>query len=165
MSYSTYADYSAIYPDGASQTDFARLVWEADRTMDIHTTGVDGVRKLQKAMPTDSYALEAVKRCSCALVDLLYQIETVENGAVAAAGSVERSDGTVTGKQVSSMSSGSESITYTVSTAASTTIGAAVADPAARSRLFAETVRKYLSGVQDANGVNLLYGGAYPYVC
>lgn len=164
MAYAEYSDYSAIYPNGASAADFARLSWEADRLIDVYTTGIDNVRKLQEAAPTDAYSLVAVKRCSCAIVNLLYQIEQIEEAGISAAGVVARSDGTVVGKQVASMSSGSESISYTVSTAATTTIGAAVSDEEARAKLFRDTVKKYLSGITDANGVNLLYMGVYPYV-
>lgn len=164
MSYAAFAEYAELYPNGAGADDYARLSWEADRIIDRHTTGLDNVRKLQVAMPTDEYSLAAVKHCACALANLLYQIETVENSAVSAAGSVTRSDGLVVGKQVASMSSGSESISYSVSTAATTTVGAAVASEEEREKLFTATVRKYLSGVTDANGMNLLYMGVYPLV-
>lgn len=32
----------------------------------------------------------------------------------------------------------------------------------AQEKLYADTVREYLSGVTDANNVNLLYAGLYP---
>ena len=164
MAYAEHSDYSAIYPDGADETTFDRLVWEASRIMDVYTTGADNVRKLQEAAPTDDYGSEAVKRCACALVDVLYRIGVIEDAAVSSAGIVTRGDGTVVGKQISSMSSGSESVSYAVSTAAGSVVGVAASDAEARKKLIASTIKTYLSGVEDANGVNLLYMGVYPYV-
>ena len=65
-----------------------------------------------------------------------------------------------------SRSAGNESISYSGAgdLAKSSSIAAAVADPQAREKLYRDTVTDYLSGVQDANGVNLLYMGRYPRV-
>ena len=43
-------------------------------------------------------------------------------------------------------------------------ISKALVDFAVKEKLFRDTIREYLSGVSDANGVNLLYMGVYPYV-
>ena len=154
-----YADreyYNSLYEEIDAQT-YNRIGWQAAKLLDKYTTGIDGVRKLQKAFPSDLDAQEAVKRCECALVNLLLQIEQVEKaGAVAT-----RADGTLTSGAVSSVSSGAESISYA---AGNTAINAAAADNSARARLISSTVREYLCGEKDANGVNLLYMGVYPYV-
>lgn len=154
-----YADreyYNSLYEEINVQT-YNRVGWQAAKLLDKYTTGIDGVRKLQKAFPSDLDAQEAVKRCECALVNLLLQIEQTERaGAVAT-----RADGTLTIGTVSSVSSGAESISYT---AGNTAINAAAADNSARERLISSTVREYLSGEKDANGVNLMYMGVYPYV-
>ena len=67
------------------------------------------------------------------------------------------------GKVVTSVSAGNESISYSA-TAPKTTVDTAVTDPAAKDRLVFSTIREYLSGVNDSNGVNLLYMGVYPHV-
>lgn len=154
-----YADreyYNSLYEEIDAQT-YNRVGWQAAKLLDKYTTGIDGVRKLQKAYPSDLDAQEAVKRCECALVNLLLQIEQAEKaGAVAT-----RADGTLASGAISSVSSGAESISYA---AGNTAINAAAADNSTRARLISSTVRGYLCGEIDANGVNLLYMGVYPYV-
>lgn len=157
MAYADYTYFSSLY-SGVTEADFNRMAWDASKLMDYHTTGVDGVAKLRTHFPTDEYDIEAVKRCCCALVSLLLKIEAAEN----ASGLITRDDGTVSGKVVSSVSSGSESISYSVS--GNTAFDKAVSDREQRSVLFATEIRHYLSGVKDANGVNLLFMGVYPRV-
>ena len=143
-----YAAYAALYPDGPGEGEFERLDWQAGRIMDRATTGVDGVRKLAVAPPTDPYAAQAVLRCEAALVRLLWREEQ-------RAGCLARPDGTVASKVVTAVTAGSESVSFAQS---QQTDG----DPAAREALYGETVREHLSGVADANGVSLLYMGRYP---
>ena len=168
MAYATYEDYTALY--GAATLDeagFTRLIWDAERAMDDATTGIDGFRKLREAPPKDEYGADAVKHCACALTDTLRQIAEAEKAAGRARSMVESADGTVHSGVVASVSSGSESISYATGSAArsgTTAVDAAVSDPAARERLLSDTVRRYLSGVKDANGVNLLYMGLYPVI-
>jgi hypothetical protein len=57
---------------------------------------------------------------------------------------------------------GNEAISYSETKLANTVIDEAVSDRVARDKLLAETVWDYLRGVEDANGVNLLYMGKYP---
>lgn len=68
-------------------------------------------------------------------------------------------------KIVTSVSSGSESISYAAagSAARNTLVDTVLTDKTAQNRLFSDTIRDYLSGVQDANGVNLLFMGKYLY--
>ena len=47
--------------------------------------------------------------------------------------------------------------------AEATAIDKALSDKAAEAQLYTDTIREYLSGVSDANGVNLLFMGRYPY--
>ena len=158
MAFVTYKDYKALYGEGRlEKAGFARLSWEAERIMDDATTGVDGVRKLRRAYPLDEYGAEAVKRCACALVDVLWQLEAATETLRKAQAVTEDADGSMHSRLVASRSAGSESISYATGSAAktgSTAIDAAVSDQTARAR--------YLSGIPDANGVNLLFMGRYP---
>ena len=147
MAYATYEDFTALYGgNGLDEAGFSRLAWQAERAMDEATTGVDGVAKLQTAMPDQERAREAVRRCACALVELLRQDEQAE-------GYVRRSDGSVAGRVVTAVTAGSESVSYAAP--------AAVSGQERRARI-AETARRYLAGIPDANGVQLLYMGRYP---
>lgn len=141
-----YARYAALYPDGPDESAFERLRWEARRIMDRATTGLDGVRKLAVAPPVREDDAQAVERCEAALVRTLWQMEQ-------AGGCVSRDDGTVTGRVVTAVTAGSESVSFAVPTAGSR------ADREERCR---EVVERYLTGAADANGVNLLYMGRYP---
>ena len=158
MAYVTLEEYKAIYPEEIPEEVFNNLEWDARRIVDNHTTGVDNVRKLRVAFPTAEDDAEAVKRCMCKLIKMLYDIEKAQQ----LRGAEERPDGTMTSGPVSSVSSGSESISYAES--GGTAIDAAVGDISARDKLINRTVRECLSGVWDANGVCLLYMGVYPYV-
>jgi len=148
MAYITEADYEALY--GTIETaDFTRLSYDASRFMDYMTTGIDNVKKLQSYPPSG----DDVKMCCAKLISLMQAIE-------AADGFITRDDGTVTTKSVSSISSGSESLSFSNGSS----LSAAVADTNARQKLFADTVKSYLGGLTDSNGVNLLYMGRYPNV-
>ena len=165
MAYVDYAYYQSLYGDSAiPEADFNRLSWEACRKMDAATTGIDGVRKLAVAFPVDEYAAECVKRCACELVQILQQLKTARENAAKASGYTETTNG-LQGKVISSISSGNESISFSSGTSGSsaTAIDKALSDKAAEAQLYTDTIREYISGVADANGVNLLFMGRYPY--
>lgn len=154
MAYVDIESYIALYGE-IEETAFNRLLWDASRVLDSETSGVDGYKKLKHAFPTDEEDAETVRRCVCVLVNTMHRVEKAASNAY-----VEREDGTVVGRLVSSISSGSESISY--STGASTVVDKVVSGALDAAELYRNTVRRYLSGVQDSNGVNLLYGGVYP---
>lgn len=163
MRYIDYEYFVALYGyETVTEQQFNRLAWDAERAIDNYTTGVDGLRKLRVAFPTDEDDAEAVKRCVCKLVEVMVQIEQAQEQTKNASGFVTREDGTVVNKVVSSVSSGSESIHYATSNSNMTEIDLAVTDSSAKNRLFERIVRECLTGITDANGVNLLFGGPYP---
>ena len=150
MAYITEAKYEALY--GPIETaDFTRSAFDASRFMDAMTTGIDNVKKLKTAMPTGDDA-EVVEMCCAKLINLMKTIESAN-------GFVTREDGTVISKAVSSISSGSESMSF-----GGSAVSAAASDISVRNTLFRDTVKAFLSGIEDANGVNLLYMGRYPNV-
>lgn len=164
MAYATYEQVAALYPEIA-EADYTRLSFLADREIDRLTTGVDGVRKLAVAFPSDEFGAAAVVRCEAEIINLMAQIEEAEAAMKAAASYTQRADGSYAAGAVASVSSGSESISYaSFSAAPKTAVTVAASDMAAREKLYADKVRLYLSGITDANGVSLLYGGVYP-VC
>lgn len=159
--YIKFDEYTALY-DPIEERDFNRLAFEACRFIDRITTGVDGVKKLRVAFPADEDDAAAVKYCACKVINVLYQIQEAEKSASLARGYKETANG-VQGKIVSSITAGNESISF-ASAGGATAVDKAVTDLAERNRLIDSVVRESLSGVSDANGVNLLYMGVYPRV-
>ena len=163
--YVDYEFYKKLYgSDAVSESEFNRFSWDASKKIEHYTTGADGVKKLQVAFPTDDNGVESVKRCICALIDLMSNIKQAEHNLRSATGFIQKEDGTVQGKVVTSVSAGNESISYSAKPNKTSPVDEAVSDRTKREQLFADTIREYLSGVSDANGVNLLYMGTYPYV-
>lgn len=151
MAYITEAEYEGLYGE-IDTAEFTRLSFDASRMMDVMTTGVDSVKKLQTAFPVNENDAEAVRMCCAKLISLMQAVESAD-------GFVVRGDGTVSAKAVSSISSGSESISF-----ANSALSTAAVDTSARTKLYQDTVKAFLSGIEDANGVNLLYMGRYPNV-
>lgn len=162
--YVDYEFYKTLYGEkGVSETDFNRASWDACKRIDAATTTVDGIKKLKIAFPTDEDDSEAVKRCLCELINILYKLEQAEERVNASQGFVQREDGTVSSKLVSSVSAGNESISYSTNNiSAATLIDKALSDKTVQEQLYRDTIAKYLSGVTDKNGINLLYAGKYP---
>lgn len=162
MAYIRIDYYKGIYGENAD-LDFSNLVFEASRILDVHTTGIDNVKKLKAYFPTDEDDAELVKRCAAKLVHFLHQVSQAETAAMEGQGFISTENG-LRGKLVSSVSAGNESISYSTGSSSATAIDAAVKSKTTRDRMAAEIVWEYLAGVTDANGVNLLYMGRYPRV-
>lgn len=162
MAYIRRDYYVGLYGE-IPDTDFTRLSWEAERYVDLHTTGIDNVRKLKKYFPQEEEDAELVKRCVAKLTNFLHQIHKAETEALSVAG-YEATEQGVRGKVVTHITAGNESITYAAGANTATAIDAAVKDKRTRDRMAAEIIWEYLAGVEDANGVNLLYMGRYPRV-
>ena len=157
--YITLEEYTQLY-DATDEKAFARNGSEACRIMDQYTTGVDGFKKLKQAFPVDADDEAAVKHCAARLINLLCQIEQAQSF-----GGYEATEQGVRGRVISSVSSGTESISY--ATNAVTAIEKAASDRTVKDAMITNIIRGGLSGIRDANGVNLLFMGSYPrgYVC
>lgn len=163
--YITFDDYKQLY-DPIEERVFNLLVYDACRMMDIHTTGIDNVKKLQAYFPTDEYAVQAVRRCAAKLVNFLNQVRETEMAAALGRG-YEATDQGVRGKVITSVTAGNESISYSAgysstSSAALTAAESAARDKTVRDKLVTEIIWENLSGIEDSNGVNLLFMGRYP---
>jgi len=145
--YVDYDFFKSLYGTSVDETAFNRLIWNAEKLVKNAVTGVDGRCKLDFAFPDAACDSEAVKRCECAMVDIMAKIDKAETEAQG-------------NKTITSVSAGNESISYDTSGGL---IGAVLKDKAAQSKLYADTINEYLRGTKDKNGVNLLYGGVYPY--
>lgn len=158
--YITYDEYAAIY-DPMEERLFNALAFDACRVMDTHTTGIDNVKKLRSFPPKDEYSSQMVKHCAAKLVNILHQIHEAEMAAAMGRGYTETEQG-LQRRIISSLESGNEAISFSEAKVSNSVIDTAVADKTARDYLLAETVWEYLRGVEDENGVNLLYMGRYP---
>ena len=158
MPYADYTYYTTEYGGKMSAADFKRFGRRAERRIDSLTGG-----KLQFAFPSNARDVEAVKDAVCELADFLYQIDIYNNAAMESIGTVAQADGTIKGKVITSISSGSESIGYSAGGSASTATMEAAKDKKIADTMIYNMVQDSLGGVPDANGVNLLFAGAYPY--
>lgn len=158
--YITHEEYTQMYDD-IDKKLFDRLCYDACRVMDIHTTGIDNVKKLKRFPPTDEDDAAAVKHCTARIVNFLHQIQQVEVSSMETHG-VEVTAQGMRGKVISSISAGNESISYSTVGNTATAVDAAVKDRTVRDRMVAEIVWEYLRGIRDANGVSLLFMGSYP---
>lgn len=165
MAYVDYEYYKSLYGEEKAipETDFNRLLWDAEREIDKATSGVDNVRKLKVAFPVNEEDAETVKRCVCALVEFLKQIEDAERNANSVGQYTERADGSLQGNVVSSVSAGNETISYAVGKSDDTAISNAIKDLHSKDVAVYQFITSRLSGVSDANGINLLFGGRYPH--
>ena len=162
--YIDYEYYKSLYGEKAiPEIDFNRLLWDAEREINKATSGVDGIKKLKVAFPTDQEDEETVKRCVVELVNFLYKLEEAENNANSLGQYTEREDGSFQGKVVSSVSAGNESISYAVGKSSETAISTAVKSVKDKEMVVYQLITSKLSGVSDANGVNLLFAGRDPY--
>lgn len=162
MKYVTLEDYNSLYNDTIEEKDFNRLCFHASKKADVLTTGVDGVKKLKVAFPTDSDDIEIVKASICGVIHLMYEIESLENSIEDSMGYVTQEDGTRLGKTVTSISSGSESISYSTSASGQSKASKLLIDSEAREREYQTILEEGFRGINDANGVHLMYMGIYP---
>lgn len=159
MAYATFDYCARIYPTITLQ-DYEAYSWESGHEIDRLTSGVDGVKKLKIAFPTDEEDAEAVKRCFCEVLYTLVMIGKEKNN-IAEAGGTSVINGRVVPSSIASISSGSESISFANNTEKGQYYTAAVNNDE-KNKLLYSIIRKYLAGACDYNGVNLLYGGRYP---
>ena len=164
MAYIDYEYYKSLYGDKEIPEEvFNRLLWDAEREIDKATSGVDGVKKLKIAFPIDEEDAEAVKRCISELVNFLYKLEEAENNANSLGQYAETEDGSLKGKVISSHTAGNETISYAVGKSSETAISTAIKSVKDKEMVVYQFITSKLSGVSDANGVNLLFAGRYPY--
>lgn len=153
MAYLTYEEYTTNYPE---MEYFDRYEVQAELYLNKFTTGIDNVRKLKVAFPTDEDTVAAIKLCMAELVNTLYEVDK----ATSAYGVTTDSNGTH-GALVS-VSSGSESMSFASGSSGGSAIVEAAKSSSAKNSLMHSIISNYLSGMTDSNGVNLMYMGRYP---
>lgn len=164
MAYADYDFYTTSYfGNVVPETDFPRLAERASDFVDTMTFD-----RLVDGLPTDERSQKRIKKAVCSLAELLYQIELAEkNAANAAASGTSTTIGTggSTTGVVTSVSSGSESISYATpqqigaSTKEWSAVYAAAGDVQKTNDLLLKTALPLLMGVRTDEGIPILYAG------
>ena len=157
MAYADYQFYTEkYYGDTVPESDFQKYAERASDRIDAITFD-----RLVNGFPEEERAVTKVKKAVCAVAEALYQIDHIKKASMEAVGTVTREDGTVVSKVVSSVSSGSESISFATGPFGGTEsiYGQAALDKKVESVLLYQVAMEYLSGVTDKKGICLLYAG------
>lgn len=157
MAYADYQFYTEkYYGDTVPESDFPKYAERSSDRIDAITFG-----RLVNGFPEEERAVAKVKKAVCAVADTLYQIDQIKKASMESVGTITREDGTVVSKAVSSISSGSESISFATGSSGNTEsiYGQAALDKKVESVLLYQVATEYLSGVTDKKGICLLYAG------
>lgn len=164
MAYADYEFYTTSYFGSVvPETDFPRLAEKASDFIDTMT-----FNRLVDGLPTNERSQKRIKKTVCSLAELMYQIELAEknatNAAVSGASTAIGSGGSTTGV-VTSLSSGSESISYATpqqigaSAKEWSAVYAAAGDVQKTNDLLLKTALPLLMGVRTDDGIPVLYAG------
>lgn len=163
MAYADYKFYTESFGSVVPEADFTRLAEKASDFVDAMTFD-----RLVDGLPTNEHSQKRIKKAVCSLAELMYQIELAEknatNAAVSGTSTTIGSGGSTTGI-VTSVSSGSESISYaTPQQKASgakewSAVYAAAGDIQKTNDLLYKTALLLLMGVRTDDGIPILYAG------
>lgn len=162
MAYADYDFYTTYFGSVVPEKDFPRLAERASDFIDTMTFD-----SLLYGMPSDARSQKRIKKAVCSLTEIIYQIELAEKNAVSQA-SASATDICVGGKStgvVTSVSSGSESISY--ATPQQICAGAkewsavysVAGDTQKTNDLLLKTALPLLMGVRTDEGIPILYAG------
>lgn len=157
MAYVDYQFYTEkYYGDTVPESDFPKYAERASDRIDSITFD-----RLVNGFPEEERAVTKVKKAVCAVTEALYQIDQIKKASMETVGTVTREDGTVISKAVSSISSGSESISFATGSSGGTEsiYGQAAVNKKVEGVLLYQIATEYLSGVTDNKGICLLYAG------
>lgn len=110
MAYADYEFYTTSYFGSVvPEADFPRLAEKASDFVDLMTSD-----RLVDGLPTNERSQKRIKKAVCSLAELMYQIELAEKNAInqASANVTDINVGNISTGIVTSVSSGSESISY-----------------------------------------------------
>ena len=163
MAYADYEFYTTSYFGSVvPEADFPRLAERASDFVDLMTSD-----RLVDGLPTNERAKKHIKKAVCSLAELMYQIELAEKNAInqASTNVTDINVGNISTGIVTSVSSGSESISYaTPQQKASgakewSAVYAAAGDVQKTNDLLLKTALPLLMGVRTDEGIPILYAG------
>lgn len=165
MAYADYKFYTESFGNVVPETDFPQLAERASEFIDLMTSD-----RLVDGLPTNKRSQKRIKKAVCSLAEKMYQIELAEknatNAAVSGTSTAIGSGGSTTGI-VTSVSSGSESISYATpqqigaSAKEWSAVYAAAGDIQKTNDLLLNTALPFLMGVRTDDGIPILYAGVY----
>ena len=163
MAYADYKFYAESFGNVVPEADFPRLAERASDFVDLMTSD-----RLANGLPTDERSQKRIKKAVCSLAEKMYQIELAErnatNAAVSGTSTAIGSGGSTTGI-VTSVSSGSESISYATpqqigaSAKEWSAVYATAGDVQKTNDLLLKTALPLLMGVRTDDGIPILYAG------
>lgn len=163
MAYADYEFYTTSYFGSVvPEAGFPRLAERASDFVDTMTFD-----RLVDGLPTNERSQKRIKKAVCSLAELMYQIELAEKNAInqASANVTDINVGNISTGVVTSVSSGSESISYaTPQQKASgakewSAVYAAAGDVQKTNDLLLKTALLLLMGVRTDDGIPILYAG------
>ena len=163
MAYADYEFYTTSYFGSVvPETDFPRLAERASDFVDTMTFD-----RLVDGLPTNERSQKRIKKAVCSLAELMYQIELAEKNAInqASASVTDTNTGDKPTGVVTSVSSGSESISYATpqqigaSVHEWSAVYAAAGDVQKTNDLLLKTALPLLMGVRTDDGIPILYAG------
>ena len=162
----TYADYdfytTSYFGSVVPETDFPRLAERASDFVDAMTFD-----RLVDGLPSNERSQKRIKKVVCSLAELMYQIELAEKNATnqASANLTDTNVGNISAGVVTSVSSGSESISYATpqqigaSAKEWSAVYAAAGDVQKTNDLLLKTALPLLMGVRTDDGIPIIYAG------
>lgn len=163
MAYADYEFYTTSYFGSVvPEADFPRLAEKASDFVDLMTSD-----RLVDGLPTNERSQKRIKKAVCSLTELMYQIELAEKNAInqASANVTDINVGNISTGIVTSVSSGSESISYATpqqigaSAKEWSAVYAAAGDVQKMNDLLLKTALPLLMGVRTNDGIPVLYAG------
>lgn len=163
MAYADYEFYTTSYFGSVvPEADFPRLAERASDFIDVMTFD-----RLVDGLPADKRSQKRIKKAVCSLAELMYQIELAEKNAInqASANLTDTNVGNISTGIVTSVSSGSESISYATpqqigaSAKEWSAVYAAAGDVQKTNNLLLKTALPLLMGVRTDDGIPVLYAG------
>lgn len=162
MAYADYKFYTESFGNVVPETDFPRLAEKASDFIDAMTFD-----RLVDGLPENERSQKRIKKAVCSLAELMYQIELAEKNAInqASANVTDINVGNISTGIVTSVSSGSESISYATpqqigaSAKEWSAVYAAAGDVQKTNDLFLKAALPLLMGVRTDDGIPILYEG------
>ena len=162
MAYADYKLYTESFGNVVPETDFPRLAEKASDFVDTMTFD-----RLVDGLPTNERSQKRIKKAVCSLAELMYQIELAEKNAInqASANVTDINVGNISTGIVTSVSSGSESISYATpqqigaSAKEWSAVYAVAGDAQKTNDLLLKTALPLLMGVRMDDGIPILYAG------
>ena len=163
MAYADYEFYTTSYFwSVVPETEFPRLAERASDFVDTMTFD-----RLVDGLPENERSQKRIKKAVCSLAELMYQIELAEKNAIsqASAGTTDTNVGHKSTGIVTSVSSGSESISYATpqqigaSAKEWSAVYTAAGDVQKTNDLLLKTALPLLMGVRTDDGIPVLYAG------